>query len=86
MWVSKSTLKMMIDDAVRCIAEAIIGSKVPVGEVKRINRAHRGWRKLVAREGFRLWLYAQPAHIRRLADSPHVEDAIHLLNLYKGLY
>ena len=53
-------------------------------EPRLVDITHRGWRSLVRTPEFVQWINAQPENVRQLAASPKADDAIDLLDLYKG--
>jgi hypothetical protein len=53
-------------------------------ETRLVSAVHPGWTETVRTPEFIDWMKQQPAEVRTLAESPKADDAIKLLNSYKG--
>jgi len=55
-------------------------------EATRVDAAHPGWQQIVRTQDFKDWLTLQQPPIQRLTASQRADDAILLLDLYKGSF
>lgn len=53
-------------------------------ERQRLSEVHNDWQNVVQSRPFNQWLSGQPQGVVQLMDSPHADDNIALLNLFKS--
>lgn len=55
-----------------------------MAEFERLSQAHPDWQQIAQDQAYREWLSQQPPGVQALHESDFAEDAITLLNIYKG--
>lgn len=55
-----------------------------MAEFERLSQVHPDWQQIAQDKAYREWLSQQPPGVQALHESDFAEDAITLLNIYKG--
>lgn len=55
-----------------------------MAEFERLSQVHPDWQQIAQDQAYREWLSQQPPGVQALHTSDYAEDAITLLNLFKG--